>query len=113
MNDVTLDRPRMSVADPRFNTDEALDYSEVNQMTTVLVTAGTAPTRILSRTAHHGRAGGFDLLVMRLSLWMLRRARNHAERSFPSWEDASLRRQNALERENRERSYSLAIVRIF
>ncbi|MHC5795843.1 hypothetical protein ACVXZ4_06755 [Lacisediminihabitans sp. FW035] len=50
----------------------------------------------------HSRPSTMDRAIMRLSVAMLRWARNHANRSFRTWDELSLSNHNALEREARE-----------
>jgi hypothetical protein len=98
----------MSVVEPTFKTQK-----EVKQMTTA---TATDLDLLLSTTrdgvSRQSRPSAIDRAVMRLSVAMLRWARNHANRSFRTWDELSLSNRNALEREARESAPGLAPLRL-
>lgn len=86
---------------PYFETQK-----EVNQMTN----ANATDLDFLLSTTRDGvtlqiRPGVVDRAIMRLSVAMLRWARNHADRSFRTWDQLALSNRNALEQEARENSW--------
>jgi hypothetical protein len=98
----------MSVVDCKFNLKK-----EVNQMTSATAT----DLNFVTSSLHGGftrdaRPSGLDRAIMRLSVAMLRWARNHADRSFRSWDERALANRNALDREARESASSLGPLRI-
>ena len=91
----------MSVVGPTFKTQK-----EVKQMTTAIATADATDLEFLLSTTRDGvnprsRPSVLDRAIVRLSVAMLRWARNHADRSFRTWDELSLSNRNALEREAR------------
>ncbi len=102
----------MSVVTPGFGTQDD-PQKEVIQMTTATAT----DLDFIISSNHDGvtlrvRPSAFDRAIMRLSVAMLRWARNHAERSFRSWDELALNNRNALEREAREQASGLGPLRI-
>lgn len=98
----------MSVVDPTFETQK-----EVIQMTTA---TATDLDFLLSATrdgvSRQSRPSAMDRAIMRLSVALLRWARNHANRSFRTWDELSLNNRNALEREAREGAPGVAPLRL-
>jgi len=95
----------MSAVDPRFDLQNHCQKKEVNQMT---IATATEFDMLLSTTrdgvTRQSNPSYLDRAVMRLSVAMLRWARNHANRSFRTWDELALSNRNALEREARENS---------
>jgi hypothetical protein len=98
----------MSVVNRRFDTKK-----EVNPMTSA---AATDLDFVMSSArdgfTRHARPSALDRAIMRLSVAMLRWARNHADRSFLSWDERTLANRNALDREARENAASLGPLRV-
>ena len=91
----------MSVVGPTFNTQK-----EVKQMTTAIATAAATELEFLLSATRDGvnprsRPSVLNRAIMRLSVAMLRWARNHADRPLRTWDELSLSNRNALEREAR------------
>ncbi len=55
---------------------------------------------------------GFDRIVIRVSVAMLRWARKRADRSIVPYDEAVLRNRNALDRDAREKASPLGPIRL-
>lgn len=98
----------MSVIDRKFDTKK-----EVNQMTTATATdLDFVTSSVQDGITRHARPSALDRAVMRLSITMIRWARNHADRSFRTWDELALSNRNALDREARENAAGFGPLRI-
>jgi hypothetical protein len=101
----------ISVVDRSFDSGKA-SKKGVNQLTNATVTGlYFASSSASDGFTRHARPSVFDRAVMRLSVAMLRWARNHADRSFRSWDELALINRDALDRETRENAAPLGPLR--
>jgi len=106
----------MSVVDCSFDREKDTK-KEVKPMTSAIATDLDFVTSSVRDVMHdgftrHARPSALDRAIMRLSVAMLRWARNHADRSFRSWGELALTNRNALDREARENAALLGALRI-
>ena len=102
----------MSVVTRNSETQEEL-LKDVIQMITATATdldfmISSTHDDVTSRV----RPSAFVRAIMRLSVAMLRWARNHADRSFRSWDELARENRNARDRESREHAAGLGPLRI-
>ncbi|QNE47166.1 hypothetical protein F1C58_09820 [Glaciihabitans sp. INWT7] len=64
------------------------------------------------RGSRRAQPRGFDRIVIRVSVAMLRWARKRADRSIVPYEEAVLRNRNALDRDAREKACPLGPIRL-
>lgn len=81
-------------------------------MTAATASAHSATSADRGGAYRHARPSAFDRAVVRLSVAMLRWARNRANRSYRSRDELALRNRNSLDREARERAAILNALRL-
>ncbi len=97
-----------SVVDREFATKK-----EVNTMTTSTATdCDFLLSSMQDGETRPSRPGVLDRAIVRLSVAMLRWARNHSDRSFRTWDELAQTNRNALAREARETAAPIGELRI-